>query len=213
MGLTELLIEKITALMDATGYPSVAVLMMLESMIAPVPSEAVMPFAGWLIAQGRFTWLGVTVASTIGSIAGSWLSYAMGYYGGRPFVTKFGRFFLLNIHDLDVTERFFNKYGSATIFIGRFIPVIRHLISIPAGVGRMNLLHFSIYTTVGACMWNMFLAWLGFLMKENWTKIGKYTHTIDIVMVVLILLGVAYFIKSHIKQAFRTNTDQTGKEG
>lgn len=210
MGLTELLIEKITAFMNATGYPSVAILMMLESMIAPVPSEAVMPFAGWLIAQGRFSWTGVAVSSTIGSIVGSWISYAMGYYGGKPFVTRFGRFFLLNMHDLEVTERFFNKYGSITIFIGRFIPVIRHLISIPAGAGRMNLVHFSVYTTVGACIWNMFLTWCGFLMKENWTKISKYTHTIDIVMVALILAAIAYFIKSHIKQAIRSKDQANG---
>lgn len=200
MGLTELLIHKITLFIDATGYSSVAILMMLESMIAPVPSEAVMPFAGCLITTGRFSFLGVAIASTIGSIVGSLLSYAMGYYGGRPFVTRFGKYLLLNMHDLEVTERFFQKYGSFTIFIGRFIPVIRHLISIPAGAGRMHLAPFIVYTTVGACMWNMFLAWLGYHLGNHWELIHKYSKPIDIVMVILIIVAVIYFIKAHLKQ-------------
>jgi membrane protein DedA with SNARE-associated domain len=201
MGLTELLIQKITFFIDATGYASVAVLMMLESMIVPVPSEAVMPFAGCLITTGRFTFLGVAVASTLGSILGSLISYAMGYYGGRPFVTRFGKYLLLNMHDLEVTENFFKKHGSFTIFIGRFIPVIRHLISIPAGAGRMNLMHFILYTTTGACAWNMFLAWLGYHLGNHWELIHKYSKPIDIGMVILILAALIYFIKAHVKQA------------
>jgi membrane protein DedA with SNARE-associated domain len=205
VGITAIIIEKITYLIDITGYPGVAVFMMLESMIAPIPSEAVMPFAGCLITTGRFGFMGVWVASTIGSIVGSVLSYIMGYYGGRPLVTRFGKYFLLNQHDLDVTERFFSKYGSPAIFIGRFIPVIRHLISIPAGIGKMNVWRFTIYTTMGASMWNMFLAWLGFHLGNHWELIHKYNKPIDIVMVILIIAGIAYFVKSHLKFSFRKN--------
>jgi membrane protein DedA with SNARE-associated domain len=203
MGFTEAIMRWVTHLIDLMGYPGVAFLMMLESMVAPVPSEAVMPFAGCLITVGRFTFFWVAVASTIGSIFGSLLSYSAGYYGGRPFVTRFGRYVLLNLHDLEVTERFFNRHGSITIFISRFIPVIRHLISIPAGVGRMNLLHFSIYTVVGACIWNTFLAWLGYHLGNHWELIHKYSGPIDAVVFALIALGLAYFIRAHLRRAAR----------
>ena len=201
MGVTETIMQWVTHLIDTLGYPGVAFLMMLESMVAPVPSEAVMPFAGCLIAVGRFSFLWVAVSSTIGSIVGSLLSYAMGYYGGRPFVTRFGKYVLLNPHDLEVTERFFNRHGTITILIGRFIPVIRHLISIPAGVGKMNLLHFSLYTIVGACAWNTFLAWLGYHLGNHWEVVHKYSGPIDVVVLVLIALGLVYFIRAHLKRA------------
>ncbi|MBN1505054.1 MAG: DedA family protein [Candidatus Eisenbacteria bacterium] len=177
--------------------------MMLESMVAPVPSEGVMPFAGCLVASGRFTFFWVGVWSTLGSLVGSWLSYAMGYYGGRPFVTRFGRYLLLNLHDLEVTERFFQRRGPMTIFIARFIPVVRHLISIPAGVGKMNLLRFSIYTAVGACIWNMFLTWLGFHMGTHWELIHEYGRQIDIFMIIPVSVGIYFFIKTHRKRKAR----------
>jgi membrane protein DedA with SNARE-associated domain len=203
MGLTAAIIQWVTHLIDIMGYPGVAFLMMLESMVAPVPSEAVMPFAGCLITVGRFSFLWVAVSSTIGSIVGSLLSYTAGYYGGKPFVIKFGRYVLLNLHDLEVTERFFNRHGSITIFISRFIPVIRHLISIPAGVGRMNLVHFSIYTIVGACAWNTFLAWLGYHLGNHWELIHKYSGPIDAAVLVIIALGLTYFVRAHVRRAAR----------
>ena len=196
--MTQLLMEHITRLIEATGYAGVAFLMALESMIAPVPSEAVMPFAGFLVFEGKMTFLGVAVASTFGSIVGSLISYWMGYFGGRPFVLRFGKYLLLNLHDLEVTERFFGKYGSKTIFIARFVPVIRHLISIPAGAGRMSLAKFLLYTTVGACLWNMFLAWCGFHMKEHWEIVEKYSRPLDFVMVILLAAAGAYFVYAHL---------------
>ncbi len=203
MGITEYLVPRIIQAIDASGYPGVAVLMMLESMVAPVPSEAVMPFAGSLVATGRFTFLGVGLASTLGSIVGSLLSYAMGYFGGRPFVLRFGRFLLLNRHDLEVTERFFQRRGSIAIFVARFIPVVRHLISIPAGVGRMNIWHFATYTIVGAGIWNCFLGWLGFHLGRHWDLIQKYSRPIDVVVLTVLLLAVTFFVRSHIIQAQR----------
>jgi len=199
MGFTEKLIENIVSFIDSAGYGSVGFLMMLESMVAPVPSEAVLPFAGFLVATGRFTFLNVAVASTLGSIVGSWLSYIMGYYGGRPVINKFGKYLLLSQHDLAVTERFFARYGSAAIFVARFIPVIRHLISIPAGIGKMNWLSFTVYTTAGAALWNMFLIWLGFHLRNHWDVIHQYSKPIDIIMLILLLVFLAYFIRSHLK--------------
>jgi len=178
----------------------VAILMMLESMIFPVPSEGVMPFAGFLIYEGKFTFLGTIFFSTLGSIIGSLISYVAGIYGGKPFVLKFGKYLLLDQHHLEATERFFGKYGDKTIFVSRFIPVVRHLISIPAGVGRMNLTKFCIYTIVGAGMWNGFLAWVGFKLRDNWEEVMKYSSVVDIVMVGVLGPAVIYFVYMQVKK-------------
>ena len=193
MGITEWIAEIAVAIIGATSYPGIFLLMILESMVFPVPSEAVMPFAGFLIADGKLSFTGVVVASTLGSIVGSLISYAMGYYGGKPFINRFGKYLLLDTHDLEITERFFAKRGSLTIFIGRFVPVIRHLISIPAGIGKMNLIKFSIYTIVGAAMWNSFLTYLGIVLKNNWQSVMKYSHTIYIFVVIAFALVVLYY--------------------
>jgi len=193
MGITQWIANTAVAFIAATSYPGVFLLMVLESMVFPIPSEAVMPFAGFLIVDGQFTFTGVIIASTLGSIVGSLISYAMGYYGGMPFIKKFGKFLLLDAHDLEITERFFAKHGELTIFISRFIPVIRHLISIPAGLGKMNLWKFSIYTILGAGMWNAFLTYVGFKLKSNWTQVMTYSHTIDIVVVAVLGLAFLYY--------------------
>jgi membrane protein DedA with SNARE-associated domain len=194
MGITEFLVEHFTNWIEAGGYLGVAFLMTLESMVAPVPSEAVMPFAGFLIFEGKFSFLGVIFFSTLGSIIGSLISYYAGAWGGRPFVRRFGKYLLLDDHHLDSTERFFARHGDKTIFISRFIPVVRHLISIPAGVGRMNLLKFSIYTVIGAGLWNAFLTYVGYLLKENWHVVRKYSEIVDIIVVAIMAVGVAYLI-------------------
>ncbi len=194
----ERIAEWCTEVVDAIHYPGVFVLMALESMIAPIPSEAVMPFAGFLAFEGRMTMLWIAVSSTLGSIVGSLLSYWMGLYGGRPLVLKVGKYLLLNVHHLDATERFFNRFGTATVFICRFIPVIRHFISIPAGMGRMPIVPFLIMTAIGAGMWNMFLAWAGWWLKDNWNSLRGYFHIIDYVIVTIILLVIVAFIARQI---------------
>ena len=193
MGITQWIANTAVAFIAATSSPGIFLLMVLESMVFPVPSEAVMPFAGFLIADGQFTFTGVIFASTLGSIVGSLASYAMGFYGGKPFIDKFGKFLLLDAHDLKITEKFFAKHGELTIFISRFIPIIRHLISIPAGLGKMNLLKFSIYTIIGAGLWNSFLTYVGFKLKTNWEAVMKYSHTIDIVVVAVLGLAFLYY--------------------
>jgi membrane protein DedA with SNARE-associated domain len=198
MGITEFLASYITAFIGSTGYISVFVLMIMESMVFPIPSEAVMPFAGFLVVSGKFTIFLVFLVSTLGSIVGSLLSYAIGLYGGKPFIEKYGKYFLLNHEDLVATEKFFNKYGEITILISRFIPVVRHLISLPAGTARMNLWKFSLYTTIGAGCWNTILAVAGMYMKEKWETIMKYNETIDKFVLVILALGVIYFIYKHV---------------
>jgi membrane protein DedA with SNARE-associated domain len=205
MGITEFLAQYVTAFIDKTGYASVFALMVMESMVFPIPSEAVMPFAGFLIAESKFTFALVILFSTAGSIVGSLVSYCIGCYGGKPFIDRFGKYLLLNRDDLTATEKFFKKYGDATIFICRFIPVVRHLISIPAGIGRMNLLKFSIYTVIGAGMWNAFLAVCGFYLRKNWETVMHYSRYLDIAVLVLLVLGVVFFVKKHLQRRARSS--------
>jgi membrane protein DedA with SNARE-associated domain len=193
MGLTETLCYYNTLFINKCGYWGVFFLMTLESMIAPVPSELVMPFAGFLIFTGHFDPWAVMIASSLGSIVGSLLSYGMGMLG-EPVVLRYGRYLLLNPHHLEWTKKFFNRHGGKTIFIARFIPVVRHLISIPAGLARMPLTPFIIYTLVGATLWNGFLTYLGVRLKENWRLIQQYTHVLDYLVLACLLAGLAYFV-------------------
>jgi membrane protein DedA with SNARE-associated domain len=199
MGLTEALCYYNTWFINQCGYVGVFLLMTLESMVAPVPSELVMPFAGFLIFTGHFSVAPVMVASTLGSIVGSLLSYGMGMLG-KPVVLRYGRYLLLNPHHLEWTEEFFLRHGGKTIFLSRFIPVVRHLISIPAGLARMPLIPFILYTAVGATLWNGFLTYLGFRLKQNWPVIQKYTHILDY-FVIAGLLGAGVYLVWKIKKA------------
>lgn len=209
MALTEPIIHLATQFIGTAGYPGITLLMILESMVAPIPSEAVMPFAGFLLYEGSMTWLGVFLASTAGSLVGSLVSYWIGAKGGRPLVLKFGKFLLLNEHHLEITERFFQRRGSAAIFISRFIPAVRHFISIPAGVGHMPLGRFTVYTVFGAGIWNMFLVWVGFKLGENWENIRKYSEKIDLVLYALIAAAVAYYLYRIWRHWRRSSTSQT----
>lgn len=199
MSLTQLLANHITEFIEATGYISIFILMMVESMALPVPGEAIMPFAGFLIVQGQFSWTMVILVSTSGSLLGSWLSYLLGQYGGEPFFERYGKYLLIKKRHLDVTHHFFNRYGGITIFFSRFIPVVRHLISIPAGMSRMKMLPFLFYTALGATIWNTFLTYLGFVLKQNWNTIMEYGHYIDLSMVGAFVLVVAIFIWRQVK--------------
>lgn len=185
--------------LDTAGYAGAAFLMALESMIVPIPSEAVMPFVGFLVADGKWS-LGLAVlATSTGSLVGSLTSYYMGFYGGKPVVLKVGKYLLLDQHDLEMTERFFQRRsGTLTLFISRFIPVVRHLISIPAGMGRMPVVPFCIATVVGATLWNGFLLACGMKLREHWNLVLKYAHEVDLVVVVVLLVGMAWFVRSRL---------------
>ncbi len=193
MGITETLCNYNTQFIHSCSYVGVFVLMALESMIAPIPSELVMPFAGFLIFTGQFDPWWVMAASSLGSMCGSLLSYYMGVLG-EPVVLRYGRYLLLNPHHLEWTNNFFARHGGKTIFIARFIPVVRHLISIPAGLARMGLIPFILFTLAGATLWNGFLTYLGMRLKENWRLIQQYTHILDYLVLAVVLAGLAYFV-------------------
>lgn len=202
--ITETISELAVKILDTSGYAGAGFLMCLESMIAPVPSEAVMPFVGFQVADGRWNlWLAI-LATSIGSMAGSLLSYWMGYYGGKPLVLKVGKYLLLNQRDLERTEKFFHrKQGVMTVFVSRFVPVVRHFISIPAGMGRMPLLPFLGVTFIGATIWNTFLLICGMKLREHWKVVQKYSHQVDIVVVVLIVVAGIWWIRSRLAQKRR----------
>jgi len=194
MGITEYLIIYITQFIADGGYAAIIFFMTLESMVFPVPSEAVMPFAGLLVSTGVFNFWGAIFAGTVGSLIGSLLSYCIGAYGGRPAIKKWGKYFLLNERHLDTAEKFFKHYGEITIFISRFIPVVRHFISIPAGMGKMNILKFSFYTIIGAGIWNVFLIYVGMILGQNWKIIEHYVKFIDIFIALILFVGIVYWL-------------------
>ena len=199
--ITETITNIAVAILDKAGYAGAGFLMALESMIAPVPSEAVMPFVGFQVADGKWH-LGLAIlATSVGSLVGSLLSYWMGYYGGKPLVLKLGKYLLLNRHDLELTERFFHqRQGLWTVFIARFVPVIRHFISIPAGMGRMQLGPFIAVSVIGATLWNTFLLICGMKLREHWTVVQKYSHQVDIAVVIFIVVGLAWFVRSRLRR-------------
>ncbi|MHC1752129.1 DedA family protein [Humidesulfovibrio sp.] len=209
--LTEAISQFAIKILETTSYAGAALLMALESMIAPVPSEAVMPFVGFLVADGKWGLTEAILATSLGSFLGSYLSYLMGYYGGRPFVLKVGKYLLLDVHDLEMTERFFQRKGSSlTLFASRFIPVVRHLVSIPAGIGKMPFWPFAIATTAGATMWNSFLLFCGFKLRENWELVHAYRHQFDGLIIGMLVLSIAWYVwyKLKRKRAMRSQSIQ-----
>ena len=197
--LTEMISHFAIKCLDLGGYAGAGVLMALESMIAPIPSEAVMPFVGFLVADGRWNLWPAILATSFGSMVGSLLSYLMGFYGGKPLVLKVGKYLLLDRHDLELTEKFFHRRsGTLTIFISRFIPVVRHLISIPAGVGKMPLAPFLVATLIGATLWNVFLLQCGMTLREHWHLVQRYSHQVDLVVVLVLCGGGVWFVRSRL---------------
>ncbi|MCL2646661.1 MAG: DedA family protein [Phycisphaerales bacterium] len=204
--LTEIVKHLADWCMQTGGLFGAGVLMALESMIAPVPSEVVMPPLGMAVYRGEHTWTMAIVATSIGSLIGSVISYYIGYFGGKPLVMKVGRFLLINEEHLDLTHRWFERRGSITVFVCRFVPVVRHFISIPAGIAKMNLLKFCLYTVIGATMWNSLLLWAGWYLENKWdTLVMPYRKPIDAVVIVAMVVAVAAWYWVHLRKSNSTH--------
>ena len=199
----------ISWIISSAGYVGITLLMAVESACIPLPSELIMPFAGYLVYKGRFDLFWVATAGAIGCNLGSVVAYEIGYYGGRPLVERYGRYVLLNRRDLDLSDRFFHRFGGAAIFIGRVLPIIRTFIALPAGIARMPRLRFHVYTFLGSWPWCFALAYLGMKLAENWRYLGQYLHEFDVIIAALILAGVAWFIYTHWKYRVGASTDQS----
>jgi membrane protein DedA with SNARE-associated domain len=204
LSILQALVDFAVDVIDALGYAGIFLLMVLESMVFPVPSEGVMPFAGFLAAEGRFhsVWF-VALVGTLGTIAGSGLSYFIGLQWGDAFVRRFGKWFLISQHDWELTQRFFQKTGGWSIFIARFLPAIRHLISMPAGAARMPLVPFLMATAVGGFGWNYFLAYVGFKLGENWERVGAWLEPFDLVIVGMLACLVLLYLVIHVRRMRR----------
>lgn len=172
------------------GYPGVFLLITLESTLVPIPSELVMPFAGYLAARGDFSLPVILVINSVGALLGSGLCYWIGVVGGKPFLTRYGKYFLIRQHDIDKTEAFFAKHGKKTILIARFLPVIRHVISVPAGIARMPLRAFFVQTFLGSTIWGGTLILLGYFIGANWETFAKALKRVDLVVGLILVLGL-----------------------
>jgi len=190
--LFEFLSDYITNLIGTFGYPGIILLMTLESACMPVPSEIVMPFAGFAVQQGRLEFFAVGMAGAIGCLVGSVLSYVVGYYGGRPLLEKYGRYILISPHEIDMAHRWFERYGVATVFIARLLPIVRTFVSLPAGIARMDFKKFAVYSFVGSLPWCYALAYAGVILGENWDTLEDYWIYFDILTVIGIVMFIAY---------------------
>lgn len=193
----------ITQTIDQLGYIGVALLMAIESAAIPLPSEIIMPFAGFLVEGGRFNLFGLGLAGAIGSVIGSVITYCLGYYGGRPLIIKYGRFVLITEHDLQLAERFFQRFGNLSVFLGRVVPVVRTFISIPAGIGKVAFRPFVFYCFLGSFIWSCFLAWLGLELGENWHALESHFRKFDLVIVIVIVIVFIWWLRRHIKNRIK----------
>jgi membrane protein DedA with SNARE-associated domain len=197
--LIDFLANIITSTIDVTGYGGIFFLMLMESCGVPAPSEIIMPFAGFLAAEGKMLLWGAAVAGTLGNLAGSLLAYYIGLKGGRPLLEKWGRWILISKHDLDKADRWFARYGEMAVLIGRLLPVVRTYISFPAGLSKMSVKKFSFYTVLGAFPWCLLFAWLGVKMQNNWEQINEKLHDFNVAVVVLLILLGGLYVWRHWK--------------
>lgn len=184
----------IIGLIAALGYGGVVALMGVESACIPLPSEVIMPFAGYLVSTGRFQLQAVAVAGAIGCLLGSYVAYLVGLTGGRRAFIRYGAWVLISRHELDLAERFFVRWGAITVFLARLLPVIRTFIAFPAGVARMGLWRFSIYTLVGSYLWCLALAFAGMKLGEHWRALAPYLHRSDNLVIALVMLAAGVFV-------------------
>jgi membrane protein DedA with SNARE-associated domain len=212
--MTARVIEIVSAFIVATistlGYAGIVLLMAIESACIPLPSEIIMPFSGYLVYTGRFNlWL-VSIAGASGCVMGSLVAYWIGMYGGRPLIEKYGKYILISHHDLDLADRWFNRFGEVIVFVSRLLPAIRTFIAFPAGVARMNLKKFVIYTFAGSLPWCLGLAYVGQKLGEQWDKdlrLKTLFHRFDFVIGILLVLAVAWWIWRHVRHSKKSITD------
>lgn len=202
------LIDAVTHLIGALGYPGVLLLMALESACIPIPSEAIMPFAGSQITHPTGTFRPnihtLAFVGAFGNLLGSMLAYWVGAKGGRPFLAKYGKYVLIKKRDIDKSDAFFNKYGEATALFSRVLPIVRTFISLPAGIARMNFPKFCIYTFIGALPFCYLLTWAGVKLGEKWHEVHVWLQKADVGIAAILLLLFGVWLRHHL----RPDTDE-----
>ena len=169
--------------------------MIAESALIPIPSEVIMPFSGYLVSSGKFNVIYVIIAGSIGNLVGSLVAYYIGFKLGREFILKYGKYVLLRKSHLEITESYFKKYGDRSTFISRMLPAVRTYISLPAGVAKMNLKKFIIYTLIGSVIWNSALTYIGIQLGQEWKNILHYSDYFDAIVVIGVIIAIVIFFK------------------
>ncbi len=199
----QIVIPFLNSLYGAVGYIGVMLAMAIESAMIPLPSELILPYAGFLVSDhGQLEpltgspwnfWI-VVVFATVGNTIGSLIAYAIGAYGGRPFLERYGKYLLIRQHEIEIAERFFHDHGNATVFIGRLLPIVRTFISFPAGVARMPIGPFVLYSTAGAFLWSALLVYAGTVLGANWEDIRHALQPFDLLIAVAVVAAVVLFV-------------------
>jgi membrane protein DedA with SNARE-associated domain len=193
----------VIATISAGGYLGIVGLMAIESACIPIPSEIIMPFSGYLVSTGRFDLLLVATAGAVGCNIGSTLAYFVGRYGGRPLVEKWGGYIMMSRRDLDITDRYFARFGSLAVLLGRLLPVVRTFIALPAGIARLPQLRFQIYTFIGSWPWCFGLAYIGYKLGERWNsdpRLQAIMHRLDLLVLALIALALCWYVWRHLRR-------------
>ena len=201
------LVSVVVAVISTGGYAGVAALMAIESACIPLPSEVIMPFAGYLVSLGHFNLLGAATAGALGCNIGSTIAYVIAAHGGRSAFERWGRYVLVRHEELDRAERFFARYGAVTVFVGRLVPVIRTFISFPAGLARMPMLKFQIYSFVGSLPWCLALAYAGVVLGARWDSdptFRRVFHEFDALVVAVLFAGFAWFVWTRWRRSYKT---------
>jgi membrane protein DedA with SNARE-associated domain len=207
----EIVIPFLETLYGAVGYLGVLLAMAIESAMIPLPSELILPFAGFLVSdpsqvepitgQPWSFWI-VVIVGTIGNTLGSLIAYAIGAWGGRPFLERYGRYLLIRPHEIEIADHFFARWGSQTVFFSRLLPIVRTFISFPAGVARMDLRKFIVYSTAGAFLWSILLVWAGVQLGKNWVEIRAMLQPFDLLIAVLVVAGALAFVWLRLGRPF-----------
>src|SRR5438128_12551664 len=205
--LDRIVLPFIDSLYGRFGYAGVVIAMTIESAAIPLPSELILPFAGWSVSRGivepltgaAWAYWGAVIAGVIGNTVGSLASYAVGAVGGRPLLDRYGRYVLISAHDLETADRWFARWGDLTVLFSRMLPIVRTFISVPAGIARMPLSRFLVFSIVGAVPWVMLLVSACMVLGANWQDLKHHLRGLDYIVVGLIVLGVGVFIWRHLR--------------
>jgi membrane protein DedA with SNARE-associated domain len=205
IGIVESVSNLAIHLIENLGYWGVFIGMTLESACIPLPSEIIMPLSGFVAYEGKMTLLGITIVGALGNLFGSLIAYFVGLKAGRPVLEKYGKYILITHKNLEMADKWFEKYGDEAVFISRLLPIIRTFISLPAGIARMDLKKFIIYTFLGSLPWTFALGYIGFILGPNWNIIRSYFHILDIIVIIGIIGLISYLIYKYKIRSINKN--------
>jgi len=200
----QLILDFVRHVYQVIGWPGVVLLMVIESACIPLPSEIIMPLSGWMLIADRGLGVGYIVLAgfcgAVGNVVGSVIAYWVGAWGGRPFLNRYGKYFLISQHDIELADRWFDRYGDRIMFFSRLLPIVRTFISFPAGIARMNMGRFLLYSFLGSLLWSTGLAYGGYILGQNWEHIREVIRPFDIPILVIFLVLVVTFVSRRLKR-------------